>query len=162
MLSNTLHRLIPERMSFQSPDSPQRYDRILDAFVDDTWWWFDSVPDSSLREMLRWFLSIFWIHSWHHLLICLLILFDVSLQYQVLQTVSGILWVCYCVFTFVVVLCLPLMLLSHWIDYWRRVLLCVWCCCSSEGAPVVSKNVTFNGLFIKYCVPDDVFWIVCS
>ena len=33
---NTLDRLIPECMSFQSPDSSQRHDRLLDAFVDDT------------------------------------------------------------------------------------------------------------------------------
>ena len=36
LLMNTLDRLIPERMSFQSPGSPQRHDRLLDAFIDDT------------------------------------------------------------------------------------------------------------------------------
>ena len=36
VLMNTLDRLTPERMSFQSPDSPQRHDRLLDAVVDDT------------------------------------------------------------------------------------------------------------------------------
>jgi hypothetical protein len=35
-LMNMLDRLIPECMSFQSPDSPQRHDWLLDAFVDDT------------------------------------------------------------------------------------------------------------------------------
>jgi hypothetical protein len=33
---NTLDRLIPDRMSFQSPDTSQRHDRLIDAFVDDT------------------------------------------------------------------------------------------------------------------------------
>ncbi|KAI2511593.1 hypothetical protein MHU86_2847 [Fragilaria crotonensis] len=36
VLMNTLDRLIPERMSFQSPDSSQRHARLIDAFVDDT------------------------------------------------------------------------------------------------------------------------------
>lgn len=36
VLMNTLDRLIPERMSFRSPDSAHRHDRLIDAFVDDT------------------------------------------------------------------------------------------------------------------------------
>ena len=36
VLMNTLDQLIPERMSFQCPDSSQRHDRLIDAFVNDT------------------------------------------------------------------------------------------------------------------------------
>ena len=37
VLMSMLDRLIPERMSFQSPDSSQQHDRLLDALVDATW-----------------------------------------------------------------------------------------------------------------------------
>jgi hypothetical protein len=36
VLMNTLDRIIPERMTFRSPNSSQRHDRLIDAFVDDT------------------------------------------------------------------------------------------------------------------------------
>ena len=36
ILMNTLDRLIPERMTFKSPDSTMQHSRLIDAFVDDT------------------------------------------------------------------------------------------------------------------------------
>lgn len=35
-LMNTLDRLVPERMQFESPDTVLRHSRLIDAFVDDT------------------------------------------------------------------------------------------------------------------------------
>ena len=36
ILMNTLDRIIPERMNFQSPNSKTRHSQLIDAFVDDT------------------------------------------------------------------------------------------------------------------------------
>ncbi|KAI2512439.1 hypothetical protein MHU86_1892 [Fragilaria crotonensis] len=36
VLMNTLDKIVPERMKFQSPDSTMRHNRLIDAFVDDT------------------------------------------------------------------------------------------------------------------------------
>ena len=36
ILMDTMDRIIPERMTFESPDSATKHSRLIDAFVDDT------------------------------------------------------------------------------------------------------------------------------
>ncbi|KAI2505456.1 hypothetical protein MHU86_8979 [Fragilaria crotonensis] len=52
VLMNTLDRIIPERMSFQSPNSPERHDRLIDAFVDDTSLGFTDPGMITLETMI--------------------------------------------------------------------------------------------------------------
>jgi hypothetical protein len=48
VLMNKLDRLIPV---FQSPDSPERHDRLLDAFIDNTSLWFTDHGPMTLETM---------------------------------------------------------------------------------------------------------------
>ena len=52
MLMNTLDRIIPDRMTFRSPNSPQRHDRLIDAFVDDTSLGFTDPGMVTLETMI--------------------------------------------------------------------------------------------------------------
>ena len=52
VLMNTLDRLIPERISFQSSDSPQQHDRLLDAFVGDTSLGFTDHERMTMETMI--------------------------------------------------------------------------------------------------------------
>jgi hypothetical protein len=52
VLMNTLDRLIPEHMSFQSPDSPQQHDRLLDALIDDTSLGFTDDGRMTMENMI--------------------------------------------------------------------------------------------------------------
>ena len=52
VLMNTLDRIIPDRMTFRSPNSPQRHDRLIDAFVDDTSLGFTDPGMVTLETMI--------------------------------------------------------------------------------------------------------------
>ena len=49
---NTLDRMIPERMSFSSPDSSMHHSRLIDAFVDDTSLGFSDAGFLTLETMV--------------------------------------------------------------------------------------------------------------
>jgi hypothetical protein len=52
VLMNTLDRIVPERMSFQSPNSSEGHDRLIDAFVDDTYLGFTDPGLITLETMI--------------------------------------------------------------------------------------------------------------
>ena len=52
ILMNTLERIIPERMEFQSPDTATRHTRLIDAFVDDTSLGFTDAGVCSLETLI--------------------------------------------------------------------------------------------------------------
>ena len=51
-LMNTLDRMIPERMQFDSPDTHMRHSRLIDAFVDDTSLGFTDTGYITLETMI--------------------------------------------------------------------------------------------------------------
>ena len=52
ILLNTLERVVPQRMSFKSPDNKNIHSRLVDAFVDDTALGFTDDGQLSLDEMV--------------------------------------------------------------------------------------------------------------
>jgi hypothetical protein len=51
LLLNTLERVVPQRMSFMSPDGINVHSRLVDAFVDDTALGYTDEGDLSMEEM---------------------------------------------------------------------------------------------------------------
>ena len=66
ILMNTMDKLIPERVVFQSPDSTVRHTRLIDAFVDDTSISFTDDQDRHIDDMVSKLTHI--ASSWNKLL----------------------------------------------------------------------------------------------
>jgi hypothetical protein len=68
VLMNTLDRIIPERMHFNSPDSTMSHKRLIDAFVDDTSLGFTDPGLLTLETMIAKLNNI--AQTWERLLFC--------------------------------------------------------------------------------------------
>ena len=67
LLLNTLEKLTPERISFESPNSTMTHTRLVDAYVDDTSAGFtDPYSDFTLEDMIETLQRI--AQSWEHIL----------------------------------------------------------------------------------------------